>query len=130
VALSLTTLDACIVWGDADRLQQVLWNLLSNAVRFTAKGGQVDVQVQGGDAHADVVVRDTGVGIPAHFLPHVFERFRQAEGGSMHGQGGLGLGLSIARHLVELHGGTITAASAGEHRGATFRISLPILASL
>ena len=121
-----TDVETCTVWGDPDRLQQVLWNLMSNAVKFTGRGGLVQVWVQRQDAQATVVVRDTGVGIPASFLPYVFERFRQAEGGSLRGQGGLGLGLAIARHLVEMHGGTIDAASDGEHRGATFRVSLPL----
>jgi len=115
------------VSGDADRLQQVVWNLLSNAIKFTPRGGRVDVRLAGRDGHAEVVVSDTGRGIPAEFLPHVFERFRQADGAITREHGGLGLGLSIVRHLVELHGGRVRAESEGPGRGATFTVSLPLL---
>jgi signal transduction histidine kinase/CheY-like chemotaxis protein len=114
------------VWGDHDRLQQVFWNLLSNAVKFTPSGGRVEVRmaVHGSDVRVDVA--DTGDGIAQAFLPHVFERFRQADGSSTRTHGGLGLGLSIGRHLVELHGGRMIADSAGEGKGATFSVFLPI----
>ncbi len=116
------------VTGDADRLQQVLWNLLSNAVKFTPPGGAVDVTVRRIDSHLEASVRDTGIGIDPGFLRCVFERFRQADGSSSRRHGGLGLGLAIARDLVELHGGTIRAESRGEGHGSTFTISLPLRA--
>ena len=114
------------VWADHDRMQQVFWNLLSNAVKFTSSGGRVDVTmtVEGGEVRVDVA--DTGNGIAPAFLPHVFERFRQGDGSSTRTHGGLGLGLSIGRHLVELHGGRMTAQSAGEGQGSTFSVFLPI----
>jgi PAS domain S-box-containing protein len=111
--------------GDPDRLQQVVWNLVSNAVKFTRRGGRVLVQVERAPSHTDIVVSDTGVGISPEFLPHIFERFRQADSGTTRERGGLGLGLAIARHLAEMHGGTIHAASGGEGTGSTFRVSLP-----
>jgi PAS domain S-box-containing protein len=114
------------VVGDPGRLQQVLWNLLSNAVKFTPPGGHVTVSAAIGDGHAELRVADTGVGIPAAFLPFVFDKFRQADGSLARQHGGLGLGLAIARHLVELHGGSIEALSAGEGTGATFIVRLPI----
>jgi PAS domain S-box-containing protein len=116
-----------VVSGDADRLQQVFANLLSNAIKFTPRGGEVDVQVRRTTASAEVTVRDTGVGIPPGFLPHAFERFRQADGGIQRRFGGLGIGLSIARQLVELHGGTIEAQSEGVGLGATFLVQLPLI---
>jgi hypothetical protein len=114
------------VWADHDRLQQVFWNLLSNAVKFTSTGGRVDVRMttEGGEVRVDVA--DTGNGIAPAFLPHVFERFRQGDGSSTRSHGGLGLGLSIGRHLVELQGGRMTAESGGEGRGSTFAVFLPI----
>jgi signal transduction histidine kinase/DNA-binding response OmpR family regulator len=112
--------------GDATRLQQVAWNLLSNAVKFTPEGGRVDVWLRRINSHVEVRVEDTGQGISAEFLPHVFDRFRQADGTTTRRHGGLGLGLAIARHLVELHGGTIRADSQGEGRGAAFTVSLPV----
>ncbi len=115
------------VSGDPDRLQQAFWNVLSNAVRFTPRGGRVHVCLQRVNSHVEVVITDTGIGITAAFLPHVFERFRQAEGGTNRQHGGLGLGLAIARHIVEMHGGTIHAASEGPGTGATFRIRLPLM---
>ena len=115
--------------ADADRLQQIVWNLLSNAIKFTPPGGHVMVTVQQSNRSIDIAVRDSGSGIAADFLPHVFDRFRQAEGGTQRRHGGLGLGLAIVRHLVELHGGTVTAESDGEGKGATFRVSLPIRAA-
>lgn len=115
------------VSGDPDRLQQAFWNVLSNAVRFTPRDGRVQVRLQRVNSHVEVVITDSGIGIPAWFLPHVFERFRQADGGTSRQHGGLGLGLAIARHVVEMHGGTIHAASDGVGAGATFRIHLPIM---
>ncbi len=114
------------VTADANRLQQVVWNLLSNAVKFTPKGGRVRISVAPGESHVDIVVTDTGIGIPRDFLPHIFERFRQAEGGTTRKHGGLGLGLAIARHIVEMHGGTLEAESEGAGKGATFRVRLPL----
>ena len=116
------------VSGDPDRLQQVVWNLLSNAVKFTPRGGAVQIRLERVDSHIDVVVSDTGIGIRPEFLPHVFERFHQAEGGTTRKTGGLGLGLAIVRHMVELHGGTVDASSLGEGQGATFRVRLPVMA--
>jgi signal transduction histidine kinase len=115
-----------IIAADTDRLQQIVWNLLSNAIKFTPPGGHVVVAVRQSDTSIDIVVRDSGSGIPADFLPHVFDRFRQGEGGTQRRHGGLGLGLAIVRHLVELHGGRVTAESGGVGQGATFRVTLPI----
>lgn len=112
--------------GDAGRLQQVVWNLLSNAVKFTDKGGSVTVRLTRVDSRAEIEVEDTGRGIETAFLPHVFEMFRQEDATSTRAYGGLGLGLAIVRHLVELHGGTVAADSPGLHRGSTFRVSLPV----
>ncbi|MDC0713208.1 PAS domain S-box protein [Stigmatella sp. ncwal1] len=117
------------VMGDAQRLQQVIWNLLSNAVKFTPKGGRVQVFVERRDSSVDIVVADTGRGIPEKFLPYVFDRFRQADGSTTRSAGGLGLGLSIVRHLVELHGGTVGVLSE-EGKGATFTVSLPLSVAL
>ncbi|MFO7278132.1 MAG: ATP-binding protein [Pseudomonadota bacterium] len=119
----------CRVTGDLQRLQQAVSNLLSNAVKFTPSGGLVTVELSVHDACAQIVVRDTGVGIPPAFLPHVFERFRQADRPVERRSRGLGLGLSIVRHIVELHGGFIRAESEGEGRGATFTIQLPCTAA-
>jgi CheY-like chemotaxis protein/anti-sigma regulatory factor (Ser/Thr protein kinase) len=115
------------VSGDPDRLQQVVWNLVSNAVKFTPRGGRVQVRVERVDSHIEIIVSDTGVGIPVSFLPHVFERFRQADGGISRERGGLGLGLAIVRHLAELHGGTVAVSSGGEGQGATFKVRLPVM---
>ena len=117
-----------LVRGDPDRLQQVVWNLLSNAIKFTPKGGRVGVRVERDGSDVCIKVSDTGAGIAAEFLPHVFERFRQADGSTTREHGGLGLGLAVVRHLVEQHGGTVQAESAGEHLGSTFTVSLPISA--
>jgi PAS domain S-box-containing protein len=114
------------VSGDPDRLLQVIWNLLANAIKFTPRGGRVEVALQRVYSDVEIVVSDTGRGIPPEFMPHVFERFRQADSGLTRASGGLGLGLAIVRHLVELHGGTIDATSEGEGKGATFRIRLPL----
>jgi signal transduction histidine kinase/CheY-like chemotaxis protein len=113
--------------GDAARLQQIIWNLLSNAVKFTPERGWIDVRLQQRDSHVQVTVSDSGQGISPDFLPRVFDRFRQADSSTTREYGGLGLGLAIARHLVELHGGTIRAESAGEGRGATFCVTFPLL---
>ncbi len=112
--------------GDPERLQQIIWNLLSNATKFTPEGGRVQLHMEQSESHLEMSVADTGVGIAPEFLPYVFERFRQQEGGSRRRYGGLGLGLAIVRHLVELHGGSVTAESEGEGRGATFRVVLPL----
>jgi PAS domain S-box-containing protein len=118
-----------LVSGDSTRLQQVVWNLLSNAVKFTPTGGQVTVQLEQVNDHAQITVRDTGKGISADFLPYVFDYFRQADSTTTRKFGGLGLGLAIVRHLVELHGGTIQADSPGEGLGATFMVKLPLMAN-
>jgi CheY-like chemotaxis protein len=115
------------VSGDPDRLQQVLWNLLSNAVKFTSRKGRVQIRLQRVNSHVEMVVSDTGAGIPEDFLPYVFDRFRQAEAGTTRRTGGLGLGLAIVRHIVEMHGGTVDAASAGVGKGSTFRVRLPLM---
>jgi CheY-like chemotaxis protein len=115
------------VSGDPDRLQQVVWNLLSNAVKFTPRSGRVQIRLERVDSHIEIVVSDTGSGIRRDFLPFVFERFRQAEAGTTRKTGGLGLGLAIVRHIVEMHGGTVHAASGGEGHGATFRVRLPLM---
>lgn len=115
------------VSGDPERLQQVFWNLLSNAVKFTSRGGRVQIRLGRINSHIEVSVADTGIGIPQEFLPHVFERFRQADASSARERGGLGLGLSIARQLAEMHGGTIEAASGGLGQGATFTVKLPLM---
>jgi PAS domain S-box-containing protein len=115
------------VSGDPERLQQVLWNLLSNAVKFTRRGGKVQVRLGRVNSHVEVSVSDTGIGISPEFLPHVFERFRQADASTSRERGGLGLGLSIARQLAEMHGGTIEAASGGPGQGATFTLHLPLM---
>ncbi|MDQ6808480.1 MAG: PAS domain S-box protein [Verrucomicrobiota bacterium] len=114
------------VMGDAARLQQVLWNLVSNALKFTPKAGRVQVVLERVNSHLEIVVSDTGVGIQPEFLPHVFERFRQADATTTRRHGGLGLGLAIVKHLVEMHGGTVRAASPGEGLGSTFTVHLPL----
>jgi PAS domain S-box-containing protein len=117
---------AAPILGDSERLAQVVWNLLSNAVKFTPKGGRIHVAVRRRDSYVEIVVHDTGQGIGADFIDHVFERFRQADGATTRAHGGLGLGLAIVRHLAELHGGTVRAESPGAGRGSTFTVSLPI----
>jgi signal transduction histidine kinase len=116
---------AAIVNGEAARLQQVVWNLLSNAIKFTPRGGHILVRLDQQNGDYRLRVSDDGHGISADFLPYVFDRFRQADGSIRRRQGGLGLGLSLVRHLVEMHGGTVNAASAGEGKGAVFTIRLP-----
>ena len=112
--------------ADVGRIQQVVWNLLSNAIKFTPKGGQIQVVLQRVNSHVELSVSDTGVGIPASFLPHVFDRFSQRDSSTTRDYGGLGLGLAISKQLVELHGGTIRAISQGEGQGATFVVKLPL----
>ncbi len=122
----LSELTASIVLGDPNRLQQVIWNLLSNAIKFTPSGGRVSIHLKHQGTQAQIQVSDTGKGISAEFLPHVFEYFRQADSSTTRTQGGLGLGLAIVRHLVELHGGTVLASSPGVGKGATFTVTLPL----
>ena len=117
------------VYGDGARLQQIAWNLLSNAVKFTQTGGEVQVRLRRTQGTAEMTVSDNGAGIPAEFLPWVFEPFRQADASYTRRHGGLGLGLSIVKHLVEAHGGGVSVWSAGEGHGATFVVSLPIRAA-
>ena len=114
------------VVGDPDRLQQIVWNLVSNSVKFTPREGQVQVRLARSDAHVDIVVSDSGQGMAPDVVPHVFERFRQADSSSTRAHGGLGLGLALVKHLVELHGGSVAAQSAGPGQGATFAVRLPI----
>jgi signal transduction histidine kinase/ActR/RegA family two-component response regulator len=113
------------IYGDGARLQQIVWNLLSNAVKFTEEGGRIVVQLRHAPSAAEIIVSDDGVGIPVEFLPNVFEPFRQADASNTRRHGGLGLGLSIVKHLAEAHGGTITASSEGEGRGSSFIVRLP-----
>jgi PAS domain S-box-containing protein len=119
--------DAGFVAGDPDRLQQIVWNLLSNAIKFTPQNGEIKVDLKQVDSHVELSVRDSGIGIEPDFLPHVFERFRQADSSTTRAYGGLGLGLAIVRHLVELHGGTVSAHSEGKGRGAVFTVNLPVM---
>ena len=114
------------VTGDFARLRQIVWNLLANAVKFTPKGGQVQVLLERVNSHVEISVIDTGIGIKPEFLPHVFDRFRQADAGTTRRYDGLGLGLAIVKHLAEMHGGTVRAKSPGEGQGATFVLMLPI----
>jgi signal transduction histidine kinase/ActR/RegA family two-component response regulator len=116
----------CLVSGDPERLQQVIWNLLSNAIKFTPKRGRVTARLECNDSTAQIIVTDTGRGIESEFLPYVFDRFRQQDGTTTRKFGGLGLGLAIVKHLVELHGGQISADSPGENKGASFTVSLPL----
>ena len=116
----------CLVKGDPNRLRQVIWNLLSNAIKFTSRGGLVSFELRCVESNARLTVSDTGEGISAEFLPYVFDRFRQAEASISRRQGGLGLGLAVVRHLVELHGGTIEAESGGLGQGSTFTVDLPL----
>lgn len=126
--LAQLSLDAGLVHGDPTRLQQVVWNLVSNAVKFTNPGGQVTITLTRDHSRVRVSVSDTGRGIAPEFLPHVFERFRQADPSSKRQHGGLGLGLAIVRHLIELHGGTVWAESPGLNQGSTFTFELPVMA--
>jgi PAS domain S-box-containing protein len=115
-----------VISGDSSRLQQVVWNLLTNAIKFTPKGGQIQVLLQRVNSHLELSVSDTGIGIPASYLPHVFDRFSQRDASTTRAFGGLGLGLAICKQLVELHGGAITVVSEGEGKGSTFSVHLPM----
>ena len=115
----------CHVLGDSKRLQQVFWNLVHNAVKFTPSGGQVEIRLQRVNGRLQIAIEDNGQGISPDFLPHVFERFRQQDSSSTREAFGLGLGLSIAKHLVELHGGSIQASSGGVGQGSTFTVEMP-----
>ena len=126
VRIEIEHVDEAQIAGDANRLRQVLGNLFSNALKFTPPGGVVSLRVDAAAEHAEICMRDTGKGIPKEFQPHLFERFRQADSGTTRGKGGLGIGLAIARHLVELHGGTIRAQSDGDDRGASFFVRFPL----
>jgi signal transduction histidine kinase len=126
LTLHLDIADDALVWGDPDRLNQIVFNLLTNSVKFTPNGGQIWISLTCSEAQAALVVRDNGVGIEPDFLPHVFDRFRQADGSVSRAFGGLGLGLSIVRHIVEGHGGTVQATSEGVGRGTTFTVMLPV----
>ena len=116
-----------IVRADVERLQQILWNLLANAVKFTPQRGTVDLYLRQHGSLAEISIEDSGPGIPAEFLPRIFDRFSQADGSSTRKHGGLGLGLAIVRHLVELHGGTVSASNRNETGGAVLTVSLPAL---
>jgi PAS domain S-box-containing protein len=118
--------ESCLVKGDPNRLRQVIWNLILNAIKFTPRGGNVTVRLECGEMYGRLTVRDTGEGIAPEFLPYVFDRFRQAEGSVTRKQGGLGLGLAVVRHLVELHGGNVMAESPGIGLGSTFTVDLPL----
>jgi CheY-like chemotaxis protein len=118
--------ETCLVKGDPNRLRQVVWNLVLNAIKFTPRGGSVTVSVGCLEPYVRLKVSDTGEGIPSEFLPYVFDRFRQAEGSLTRKQGGLGLGLAVVRHLVELHGGNVMAESPGPDQGSTFTVDLPL----
>jgi PAS domain S-box-containing protein len=115
-----------IAFGDANRLQQVIWNLLSNAVKFTSEGGRVEARLSRSEGHVEITVTDTGMGIDPQFMPYIFDRFRQADSTSTRKYSGLGLGLAIVRHVVEMHGGTVAASSPGQGQGATFKVRFPI----
>jgi CheY-like chemotaxis protein len=115
------------VSGDADRLQQVIWNLLANAIKFTPRNGRVHVRLARINSHIELRVEDTGVGIGPEFMPHVFELFRQRDGTPSRQHGGLGLGLALVKHLVELHGGSVECASPGEGMGSVFSVKLPLM---
>jgi PAS domain S-box-containing protein len=118
-----------VVLGDANRLQQAIWNLLSNAVKFTNEGGRVEARLGRAEGQIEIAVTDTGIGIESGFLPHVFDRFRQADSTSTRTYGGLGIGLAIVRHVVEMHGGGVSASSPGKGQGATFKIRLPLISA-
>ncbi|HEX8280925.1 MAG TPA: ATP-binding protein, partial [Chthoniobacterales bacterium] len=117
------------IFGDRGRLQQILWNLLTNALKFTPRGGKVDLELGAAGTNVEIRVTDSGIGISPEFLPHVFDRFRQADASTTRRHGGLGLGLAIVKHLAELHGGSVRALSGGKGRGATFTVTLPVSAN-
>jgi two-component system CheB/CheR fusion protein len=126
MSLEMGQCDHARVWGDPDRLQQVVWNVISNAIKFSGRGGQVRVHVRRGDGRAVIEVVDDGPGVPRDFLPYMFDRFRQADSGMSRRQGGLGLGLTIVREIMALHGGTASAQSPGANRGTTIRLEFAI----
>ena len=126
ITLTVTVNDDPRIWGDPGRLHQVVGNVVSNAIKFSAKGGCVDLQVAREGSLASVVVKDDGEGVPAEFLPHMFDRFRQADGSMTRRQGGLGLGLAIVREIVSLHGGTVRAESAGKDQGTTIHLEFAV----
>ena len=128
IALVSGPCEPCQIMADASRIQQVVGNLITNAIKFTPAGGVVTVSLRVVNNTAVLTVRDTGIGLDAAFLPHVFERFRQADSGSTREHGGLGLGLAIVQHLVRLHGGDVVAVSEGRGCGSTFTVSLPVMA--
>jgi PAS domain S-box-containing protein len=131
IALQVSTDDRDgIVFGDANRVQQVIWNLLANAVKFTSEGGRVEARLSRTDGHIEITVTDTGMGIEPQFLPYVFDRFRQADSTSTRKYSGLGLGLAIVRHVVEMHGGTVAASSPGKGQGATFKVRFPMASDI
>jgi len=125
VAIDVDVADGCHLWGDIDRLSQIVVNLLTNSIKFTAKGGRISISLTSSPSEATLVVRDTGIGIPSEFLPYVFDHFRQADGSVSRAFGGLGMGLSIVRHLTEMHGGHVSAESKGTGQGATFTVQIP-----
>jgi PAS domain S-box-containing protein len=118
-----------VILGDANRLQQAVWNLLSNAVKFTGEGGDIEARLGRAEGQIEITVSDTGIGIEPKFLPHVFDRFRQADASSTREYGGLGIGLAIVRHIIEMHGGSVSASSPGKGQGATFNIRLPLISA-
>ncbi|HRH43233.1 MAG TPA: ATP-binding protein, partial [Pyrinomonadaceae bacterium] len=122
-------LKAALIMGDSDRLQQIFWNLFSNAIKFTPFNGQLEITLKENDNLVEIAIKDNGNGISSDFIPFVFERFRQADGSMKRQYGGLGLGLSIVKNLVEMHGGTVSVESAGQGQGTTFTVSLPFLRS-
>jgi CheY-like chemotaxis protein/anti-sigma regulatory factor (Ser/Thr protein kinase) len=117
-----------MISGDSNRLQQIIWNLLTNAIKFTPKTGRIQIRLERIESHVEIVVSDSGIGIAPEVLPYIFDRFRQADSATTRKQGGLGLGLAIVRHLVEMHGGTVEAESEGEGKGSTFTVKLPLIA--
>jgi len=119
-----------VVLGDANRLQQAIWNLLSNAVKFTGEGGRIEARLGRAEGQIEIAIKDTGIGIEPQFLPYVFDRFRQADSTTTREYGGLGIGLAIVRHIVEMHGGDVSVSSPGRGQGATFRIRLPMISAL
>jgi PAS domain S-box-containing protein len=119
-----------VVLGDDNRLRQAIWNLLSNAVKFTNEGGRIEARLGRAEGQVEIAVKDTGIGIEPRFLPHVFDRFRQADASSTRKYGGLGIGLAIVRHIVEMHGGSVSASSPGKRQGATFKIRLPLMSAM
>src|SRR5207249_9829419 len=126
IAITTDVPDVPETCGDRDRLQQIVWNLLSNAIKFTPRDGRVDVRAENLGADLRIVVSDNGRGIAPAFLPHIFDRFSQADSSVTRAHGGLGLGMAIVRHLAALHGGTVHAESEGGHQGATCGVALPI----